>query len=72
MSSTLEMMVHFGNHVTKDFHGMIQKEERWTPSLFRCQDSSMVRLLRSVAMVSGLSPISAKISLRVRRVASSL
>ena len=37
-----------------------------------CQDSSMTRLLRVDPMVSGSSPTSAKLSLRVRRVASSL
>ena len=39
---------------------------------FRCQDSSMLRFLRIDPMVNGLSPTSAKLSLRVRRVASSL
>ena len=38
----------------------------------RCQDSSMVGFLRTDSMVSGLSPTSAKLSHRVRRVASSL
>ena len=33
-----------------------------------CQNSSIVRFLRIDPMVSGLSPIPAKISLRVRRV----
>ena len=37
-----------------------------------CPDSSMVRFLRIDPMVSGSSPTSAKLSLRVRRVASSL
>ena len=36
--------------------------------IFRCQDSSMVRFLRIDLMVSGSSPTSAKISLRMRRV----
>ena len=36
------------------------------------EDSSMVRFSRTDPMVSGLSPTSAKLSLRVRRVASSL
>ena len=38
----------------------------------RCQDSSMVRFLRIDPMVSGSSPTSAKLSLRVKRVASPL
>ena len=38
----------------------------------RCQDSSMVRFLRIDPMVSGSSPASAKLSLRVRKIASSL
>ena len=37
-----------------------------------CQDSSMVRFWRVDPMASGSSPTSAKLSLRVRRVASSL
>ena len=37
-----------------------------------CQDSSVVRFLHTDPMVSGSSPTSAKLSLRVRRVASSL
>ena len=41
-------------------------------ALLRCQDSSMVRFLRIDHMVSGSSPTSAKLSLRVRRVTSSL
>ena len=36
--------------------------------MYRCQDSSMVRFLRIDPMVSGLSPTSAKLSLKVRRV----
>ena len=38
----------------------------------RCQDSSTVRFLCIDPMVSGLSPTSAELSPRVRRVASSL
>ena len=38
----------------------------------RCQDSSVERFLRIDPMISGSSPTSAKLSLRVRRVASSL
>ena len=37
-----------------------------------CQDSTIVRFLRIDPMVTGSSPTSAKLSLRVRRVASSL
>ena len=38
----------------------------------KCQDSSVMRFLRIDPVVSGSSPTSAKLSLRARRVASSL
>ena len=41
-------------------------------NIVRCQDSSMVKFLRIGPMVSCSSPTAAKLSLRVRRVASSL
>ena len=40
--------------------------------VYRCQDSSMVRFLRVDPTVNGSSRTSAKLSLKVRRVASSL
>ena len=43
-----------------------------THTLDRCRDRSMVRFLRIDPMISGLSPTAAKLSLRVRRVTTSL
>ena len=57
-------------HMHSTYHLDYYDKSRCT--MTRCQDSSVARLLRLDPMVSGSSPTSAKLSHRVRRVASSL
>ena len=82
----LEFMTWFMRRILSNSQGFFAERFGWITFIFwsmvrirpqlnfqwRCQDWSVARFLRINPMVTGLNPTSANLSLRIRRVASSL